>query len=127
MDTDLDEIWKELIVCILAVNQYSLEKAYGLSERLREQGLLSPANLAAFTVPEIAGKLRKSGYDRGAYLTHLIAERLAALGAFIGSTGVEECEALLKTKDKTSISRVLLGVHGIGPVVLRNFFSLRES
>ncbi len=127
MDTDLDEIWNDLIVCILAVNQYSLEKAYGLSEKLREQGLLSPENLAALTVSQIAGKLQRSGYDRGVYLTHLIAERLASLGAFIRSTGVKECEALLKTKDKTSISSVLLAVHGIGPVVLKNFFALRKA
>jgi len=59
-------------------------------------------------------------------MTKLFAERLFALGSLVRAKGVDECENVLGTQDAKAIEELLLPVKGIGPVVLRNFFMLRE-
>lgn len=126
--SDYDEdFWGDLVISLLAVNQYSLEKTYGLVEGLREQGLLAPRNLALWDQREILRRLKAAGCDRGAFMTSLFALRLANLGDFIEKQGVEACAKVLSGNDRTAIETLLLRVSGIGPKVVRNYCFLRES
>jgi hypothetical protein len=59
-------------------------------------------------------------------MTKLFAERLSALGALIRTKGIDECERIMGSRDARAIEALLLPVKGIGPVVLRNFYALRE-
>jgi endonuclease III-like uncharacterized protein len=121
-----DSPWEDLVISILAVNQYSLERTYVLLGPLRENKITDPARLARWQEQEIEEKLRASGCDRGAFMTKLFAERLSALGALIRNKGIAECEKAISSKDARVIEAFLMPVKGIGPKVLRNFYSLRE-
>ena len=48
-----DGIWEDLIVSILAVNQYSLEKTYAVVPLLRSARVVDPANLTNWELEEV--------------------------------------------------------------------------
>jgi hypothetical protein len=119
-------LWEDLVLAILSVNQYSLEKTYLAVETLRREGLFDPQNLARWTSKEIGTRLRNGGYDRGGFMTWLFADRLESLGKFVESMGVEECEKVLLRGETNEVKRFLQPVNGIGPKVLANFFVLQN-
>lgn len=122
----LDSPWDDLVVSILAVNQYTLERTYPLLQGLRREKLTDPPSLGRWESQEIETKLRAAGCDRGPFMTKLFAERLSALGALVRTKRVIDCEEILRSKDARAIEALLLPVKGIGPVVLRNFYTLRD-
>lgn len=120
-----DSPWGDLVVSILSVNQYSLDRTYNSIRGLREQGLADPGSLSRWTPDEIEKRLRSAGCDRGAFMTKLFASRLSALGGLIQAKGSDECSRVIEGTNKDAISSLLSDVKGIGPVVLRNFYLLR--
>ena len=120
-----DNPWEDLVLSILSVNQYSLEKTYSHIEGLRQEGLVEPENLKSWTREQIALRLRRAGFDRGFFMTDLFADRLASLGSFVSSRGIEGCEIVLTSTDLSNIAALLMPVKGIGPKVLENFFVMR--
>jgi len=121
----LDSPWEDLVISVLAVNQYSLEKTYACKEGLQTQELTTPATLLELAPAEIERRLKAGGCDRGAFMTNLFAKRLAALGAHVRSVGIEKSTIILAGISRQKIEQFLEPVNGIGPVVLRNFFLLR--
>jgi hypothetical protein len=121
-----DSPWDDLVVSILSVNQYSLERTYESMPQLREQGITNPSNLTRWGLSEIEERLRSAGCDRGEFMTRLFGERLAALGLLVRARGIDECERILAGRNAKAIEGLLMPVKGIGPVVLRNFFMLRN-
>jgi hypothetical protein len=119
-----DSPWDDLVISILAVNQYSLERTYACKEGLQAQGLTLPATLLELAPAEIEHRLKAGGCDRGAFMTNLFAKRLAALGAHVRAVGVEQSTSILAGQSRQKIEQFLEPVNGIGPVVLRNFFLL---
>jgi hypothetical protein len=117
--------WEDLVIAILSVNKYKLEKAYALLDSLKREGLFIPSNLMRWSENEIATRLRAGGCDRGPFMTKLYAKRLAALGTFVKTTGEQTVEHIIRSRDKSTIERHLLPVRGIGPKVLENFCVLR--
>jgi endonuclease III-like uncharacterized protein len=122
----MDDPWEDLVVSMLSVNQYSLERTYAAIEGLRREHIAVPSNLARWQTQEMEGRLRAAGYDRGPFMTDLFAKRLCALGALIRDKGADVCEKVIGGFDMEAIQGLLLPVHGIGPVVLRKFFVLRN-
>ena len=122
-----DNPWEDLILAILSVNNYSLEKTYSAVQTLHREGLFSPENLVRWTFKEIETRLRRGGYNRGDYMTALFAKRIASLGKFVGSVGVKECERILRKSDAAEVRQFLSPVTGIGPRVLENYFLLRKG
>ena len=123
---DRDNVWEDLVVSILSVNQYSLTNTYSKIESLREMGIVNPKNLEKWKATEIVDFLRKGGCDRGEFMTNLFSERLASLGELISSRGIDICENILLSRDTKAITELLIPVNGIGPKVLKNFFFLRQ-
>ena len=123
--SQLESPWEDLVISILSVNQYSLEVSYQSRRGLEEQKLTLPSRLAEWSMDTIEERLRAAGYDRGKFMTRLFAQRLRAVGSLIKDRGVAECEKIICGHDVQSIEHLLLPVHGIGPVVLRNFYLLR--
>jgi hypothetical protein len=121
------DVWEDLIVSILSVNRYSLEKTYSSVDSLRREGVLDPERLAGWTVQEIATRLRNGGYSRGEFLNKLLAGRLLSLGKFVEHLGFAESEETLMKSDKSELSEFLQPVNGVGPQVLINFSLLRKS
>jgi hypothetical protein len=120
-------VWEDLILAILSVNRYSLEKTYSAVDGLRSEGVFDPKKLVERTLEEITVHLRRGGYDRGEFLTKLFAMRLMSLAAFVERIGVEESEKILTSPDKRKIVEFLQPVNGIGSQVLNNFFALRQG
>lgn len=120
-----DDAWGDLVVSILSVNQYSLERTYRSIDGLREQGLFRPENLMRLELSEIVWRLKSAGCDRGKFMTNLFALRLAALGMLIETKGLEACAKILSSRDARAIEELLLPVNGIGPKVFANFYLLR--
>lgn len=123
--TSSDSPWEDLVISILAVNQYSLEKTYACKAGLQAQGLTLPGTLLELAPAEIERRLKAGGCDRGTFMTSLFAKRLAALGEYVRSVGVEQSGGILAGGSRQRIEQFLEPVNGIGPVVLRNFFLLR--
>jgi hypothetical protein len=121
-----DNPWEDLVVAILAVNQYSLEKTYTLVAGLREAGITDARNLALWGQEQMLERLRAAGCERGEFMTTLFAKRLCGLGELIRLAGVDACDRVLASGDPQAIEALLLPVNGVGPKVLKNFSSLRE-
>jgi len=121
-----DDAWEDLVVSILSVNQYSLERTYQSLEGLREQGLSDPHRLMHWGQAEIADRLKAAGCDRGPFMTNLFALRLCNLGMLIERRGLETCMRIIWGRDRRAIQDLLLPVNGIGPKVIANFCLLRE-
>lgn len=71
-----DDPWQDLVVAILAVNRYSLERTYTFAQGLRKQGLFDPHNLATLDLGDIVARLQAGGYRRGQFMSDLFAVRL---------------------------------------------------
>jgi 3-methyladenine DNA glycosylase/8-oxoguanine DNA glycosylase len=123
--TAADDPWEDLVVSILSVNQYSLERTYQSIEALRKQGLFSPQSLMQWDQGEIVACLKSAGCDRGPFMTNLFALRLANLGALTQSKGLAACTKVISAQDARMIEELLLPVNGIGPKVIANFCLLR--
>lgn len=121
-----DQLWSDLVVSMLSVNNHSLEKAYACIGGLLAEGLCAPENLSKWSVDELARRLIEAGCNRGSFMTQLYAKRLSALGAAVNDMGIEEFTRIVSTKNRSDISRLLMRINGIGPRVLQNFFLLRQ-
>lgn len=117
-------VWHDLVVSMLAVYQYSLEKVDGYSAGLEKQGLFDPKNLNKFSHEDIFSHLENAGYRRG-NLNSIFTERLLALGEYVAQKGQDQCESVLGSKDKGTIADLLKPIKGIGPKVIENYFELR--
>ena len=120
-------LWEDLVVAVLAVNRYSLEKTYSRVEEMRREGLFEPENLMRWTPNEIVLRLKSARYDRGQFMTYLFAVRLSSLGQYLESVGIDYCQEVLMNRGAHEIKNFLLPVRGIGPRVLANFFLLRGT
>jgi len=119
--------WDDLVVSILAVNRFDLERAYGLLKQLRTQRLTDPEELSRRTLSELYSKLVTAGYNRGEFMTYLFAERLSSLGAFAKQRGIAECEKVMTSNNVGALEELLLSVKGIGPIVVKNYRTLRQA
>ena len=119
--------WADLVIALLSVNNYSLEKTLGLFDRLAEAELFDPAKLEIWSLSEISRRLEQAGYDRGPVLTQIFADRLSELGVFLATHGIQGCERLLFSGSRGEITALLSPAKGVGPRVLENFFLLRGT
>ncbi len=121
-----NNIWEDLVISILSVNQYTLNKTYSSIESLRQVEIFNPDNLMKWDINEIEQRLRQGGCERGSFMTNLFAERLAALGELITNQSISKCEQVLLSRDKKIITDFFMPVKGIGPKVLQNLFLLQQ-
>ena len=119
--------WPDLIVAMLAVNSYSLEKVWANYDALAAAGVFDPERLRELGFEGIYRVLKESGYDRGEFMTKSIAVRLSHLDAFIERNDRVSCELFLRSADAEQLRSFLLGVTGIGPAVIRNYILLRDG
>lgn len=120
-------VWEDLVLSILSVNNCPLEKTYLAVETLRREGLFDTQNLMQWNWVEMVRHLKLGGYDRGDFVTGLIADRLMSLGTLIKSVGATECERVLREGSDNEVKEFLKPVSGIGPKVLVSFLFLRKQ
>lgn len=112
-----------LTVAILAVGLWPAEKVRDALPSLREAGLLVPAAVAAMDLGELTMKLARNGYARG-LLTSMYAERFQALMNEIARGGLDAIPEMVRNGDREKFTTVLQEIHGVGPKVAANAWSL---
>lgn len=115
-----------LLVALLSVNKFPLEKAWSLLPRMREVGLTDPARVAAMGMPAAIEALAGAGYDRK-NLTWMFAERVMALMAAIHGGELAGLDEAIAAKDKAKATELLDRVRGVGPTVIQNAWALLMS
>ena len=118
-------VWHDLVVSMLAVYNYTLEKVDDYSAGLEKQGLFEPDKIKKMSHEEIFEALEKSGYKRG-NLNAIFTERVQGLGEYVDKKGKNHCESILKNKDKEAITSLLKPIRGVGPKVIENYLELRD-
>ena len=115
--------WAYVVMAMLSVNQFPIEKALGLHDQLETNGLFDLQNLASWNHSKIFKKLKESGYNKADLVVGYVTERLMSLGAL--SANIQENDNILNNGSKQEVTDLLSKVKGIGPVVLNNFLQLR--
>ncbi len=121
-----EEAVRNLIMALLAVNNYSLEKVYNCHQKLSEEGIFDDKQVSKWTKEKAADRLARAGYDRGSFMNALLAERLLSTCRFLEEGGRSAFRRACETRRLDEVSRALKGVRGVGPVVLRNFSILMD-
>jgi hypothetical protein len=99
-------------------------KRFGLSSHARPLGVVQMASLRDSDLVE---RLQAAGYDRGAFMTHLVASRLHSVGSFIADYGVERATEVLSSGRSEEVHAMLLRIKGVGPAVIQSFLLLLEN
>jgi hypothetical protein len=117
--------WEDLVVAVLAVYQFPVDRVLLLRERLHSAGLLDIHAIVNAGEARVTRELNSAGYSRG-LLTGLYAERLVRLARTILAGDETAIAKVLFGADANEIERTLRSLPGIGAKVVRNFFELRE-
>lgn len=126
-DNDLAQshnIWAYLVIAMLSVNLYTLEKTWKIFDQLKANGLFDPHNFAIWSHEELLQKLIASNYNRGAMIG-IFVERLITISNLVDD--IKSNELILATGTRQEVAKLLTRIKGVGPVVLDNFFILREN
>jgi hypothetical protein len=116
----------DLMTAILAVNRWTPERAFTVTQQFNAVGLVDPADVSRMEVGEIAERLRRAGYQRGDFMSHLMAARIASAARALTDGGLEVLQEHESAGDIDRIRAFLLPIHGVGPTVVWNFLALRQ-
>lgn len=120
-------ISENLLVALLSVNQWSVEKVYGLVDRFRNAGLFDFDSVACLDDAELTRRLGTAGYNRGTVLTPMMASRVRSVARILKGGTVRKLAEFIESGDTESAEDILRLIHGVGPYVLRNFWLLQKS
>jgi endonuclease III-like uncharacterized protein len=115
-----------LLMAILSVNNFPLEKAWSLLPRMRAAGLTDPDRVTAMDMTGVIEALTSAGYDRK-NLTWMFAERVKALMAALHGDELAGLDEAIAAKDKARATELLDRVRGVGPTVIQNAWALLMS
>jgi hypothetical protein len=118
-----DQSLEGIVVSVLAVNKFGLEKARGLLPALRMAGLTRPAGVVGEDLCTLTVRLARAGYNRG-LLTEMMAGRLLTLMAAVDQGRFTMLDSLVSSGDRDRALAILCEVHGIGPQVAANAWKL---
>lgn len=116
-----------LVVALLSVGGYPLQRTWDRLEKLQKEGLTDPAVMSALDEAETVRRLARAGYDRGPDVTTSMARRLIAVHGAIREGILERTLVCLASKKPNEARALLCNVKGIGPAVFENFAALEGS
>ena len=115
-----------LIVSILAVNSYGLEKAYSLLPALRKSGLTDSSRVPKLKCEKVMMLLAASGYERG-LLTEMMAARLVSLMKTVSDGELDGLGELVANNKRVAAVEMLCAIRGIGPKVASDAWAMMRS
>jgi hypothetical protein len=115
-----------LLMALLSVNNFPLEKAWALLPRMRDAGLTDPARVVTMDMATAIEALTRTGYDRK-NLTWLFAERMKALMAAIHDGKLAGLDEAISASNKERARVLLSDVRGVGARVFENAWTLLMS
>jgi hypothetical protein len=116
----------DLFTAIMAVNRWTVERAYSVSVRLKAVGLLDLPAMSSMSVDDVSERLGRAGYDRGEFMLLQMAERMLSMVRALENGGLEKVETLETSRRLGDIRDFLLTIKGVGPAVVNCFFIMRE-
>lgn len=116
----------DLVISLLAVNGWGLDKAGALLDGLRGQGLTDPSAIASREWGDNAQSLEAAGYNRGEYMISLLTDRIiAAAKAWFEHDLEPRLKDAEAKRDLARIAELLIPINGVGKQVVSNYFLLR--
>lgn len=122
-----DYIADNVLIAILAVNGWTVDRVFPLTDRLRTVGLLDFTAVSGLSIEEIAERLARAGYARGEYMNLLLATRVLSMATVLTATELERLQQCLVEGRTTDVGTALRGIKGVGPVVLETFWALQAT
>lgn len=122
-----DYIAENILISILAVNGWTADRVFPLTERFRAVGLLDFAAISELPIEDIAELLSRAGYARGEYMNQLLGTRVLSMATVLTATELTRLKQCLVEGRTTDVSDTLRGIKGVGPVVLETFWSLQNT
>ncbi len=114
--------WANLVIAMLSLNSYPIERTWTLFDKLGANGLFNPQNIASWSYDELCQRLISSGYDRGR-MNDIFAERLWSIRNL--ADNVSGYEKIIANGTEDDVTKVLSKIKGVGPVVIKNYLLLR--
>lgn len=105
---------EHLVVSLLSVNGYTVERAVALMPAFRRAGLLDPAKVAAMDGDTLVATCIEAGYARGGYVP-IIGYRIVRLVEAASAGKLDALPAHVKANREADFAAVLATVHGFGP------------
>jgi hypothetical protein len=115
-----------LVVAVLAVGGYSLQRAWNLLASLQKEGLTDSKAVEKYDEAEVVRRLARSGYNRGPTVTPSMAKRLMALHAAVRDGVLAQAVRLLQDGRIKDAEKVLCTIKGVGPMVFNQFVMLER-
>lgn len=126
MNSGNPEMFQDLILALLAVNHWDVEKAATITEGLRAQGLTAPTVIMSRSLEANAEHLGQAGYNRGQYMQRLMSGRImSAAFHFMKADFARQLQRAVDEKDISALKKVLNEVEGVGNMVIDNFRMLQ--
>jgi len=120
-----DELIGDLVVALLSVNAWRVEKTFKIYEGLRALELLDLDAVARLDEAEVCSRLERAGYARGDFMIALLARRLLGLATALSGDGKIQLRRLVEERDMSGLERLLFRVKGIGHGVFGTYTTLR--
>lgn len=116
-----------VLIAILAVNGWTVDRVFSLTEQFRAVGLLDFTMVSRLSIEDIAERLTRAGYARGEYMNLLLATRVLSMTTVLTATELKRLKQCLMEGRTTDVSSTLRGIKGVGPVVLETFWGLQNT
>jgi hypothetical protein len=116
---------EHLVIAMLSVGGYPLERVWDIRLNLEREGLLESNFVGTLDEAELVRRLAISGYDRGPIVTMSMAIRLIALHAAVRKGVLAQVSGLIQERRLKDAETLLCTVKGIGPMVFRQFAALQ--
>jgi hypothetical protein len=126
MSADEGEVIEDLVIAVLAVNRWSLERVFSIKEGLAREGIFDFDVLVTIDDAVIAKRLDAAGYRRGDYFNLMMGSRLRQIAERMSPSKRREMMELLGRRDLRQLELMLLPLKGVGPSVFRAFLCLCE-
>lgn len=116
----------DLILAILAVNGWTLEKTGALLNGLQSHGLTTPSVIVGRDYGQNATALENAGYRRGDYMVSLLTDRIIAAAKTWSEHNLEPALSAAEIqRDAKAIAALIEPIHGVGKTVISNYLLLR--
>src|SRR5262245_43517047 len=89
----------DLVIALLAVNGWTLDKVFSLRDGLQAQGLFDPDRVASMPHAEVFDRLGRAGYSRGDFMIGLLAGRMSELARALSGEQKAKLRRLVEERD----------------------------
>jgi 3-methyladenine DNA glycosylase/8-oxoguanine DNA glycosylase len=123
---DLGKLAADVIVSVLAVQNFSIERAFGLLDGLEAQGFFDFPTVANWSEAEALQRLEAAGLSRGPHFNQIFAKRIRSIAGALGTAGLADLLRLEREQNVKAIEDKLMDLWGVGPAVVWNYKVLRS-